>query len=168
MRRYLIPAGKLGISHSPEPWIKAQIFWALGGSSAPRCGAGKGEGKINSLCPHPSHLDVASRASCTPSPQDGGANRRTDQLPENWPRDKHPHPRHRGEVQGKKPASLGWCCCEVQHAKSPQAELKTSKKREILPMEGKAIFHGERREALLPNARSVNDLGKPPAQEYNC
>ena len=53
-------------------------------------------------------------------------------------------------------------------AKSSQAELITSKKREILPMEGEAIFHGERHEALVPNARSVNDLGKPSAQEYNC
>lgn len=52
--------------------------------------------------------------------------------------------------------------------KSARGELITSKKREILPMEGEALFHGDHREALLPNAPPVNGLGKPSAQEPNC
>lgn len=35
-------------------------------------------------------------------------------------------------------------------------------------MEGKAVSHGDHHEALRPNVRSVNDLGKPWAQEYNA
>lgn len=53
-------------------------------------------------------------------------------------------------------------------AKSSQMDLISSKKREILPLESEAVFHDEHRKALLPNARSVNDLGEPSAQEYNC
>lgn len=53
-------------------------------------------------------------------------------------------------------------------AKSLQMELIISKKREILPLENEAVFHGEHHKALLPNTRSVNDLGEPSAQEYNC
>lgn len=49
-----------------------------------------------------------------------------------------------------------------------RTELITSKKREVLPLESDAVFHGEHHKVLLPNVRSVNDLGEPSAQEYNC
>lgn len=82
-----------------------------------------------------------------------------------------PTPRlvHQHELKGKKksgtftivlPQDLG--------AKSLQTELITSKKGQILPLENEAVFHGEHHKALLPNTRSVNDLGEPSAQEYNC
>lgn len=47
-------------------------------------------------------------------------------------------------------------------------ELIIVNKREILPEEGEAIFHRERHEVLLPNARPANDLSEPSTPECNC
>lgn len=75
---------------------------------------------------------------------------------------------HQHELKGRKSGTFRIVLPQDLGAKSLQTELITSKKREILPLETEAVFHSEHHKALLPNARSVNDLGEPSAQEYNC
>jgi len=53
-------------------------------------------------------------------------------------------------------------------AEAPWAELIVPKRRDAVPVEVEAVFHSERRKALLPNERSANYPGKQSAQEYNC